>query len=96
MLQWLFDLARRLVFLAHETQENKDHVKALEQEVEALSRAVQELRYEVRRNRENEEHEREKLTLRLENVLLRFERRLPPGERSPELQDPPDSDPESP
>ena len=78
MLKQLFEYVQRLLFLAHETQNNRDDIKELGKRVEILSDKMQVLASELQRLNEREEHEREKLALRLENALLRFERLLPP------------------
>lgn len=76
MWKQLYEWAKWLVSLTHETRQNRTDIKELQNQLEELTAIVQELVYEVRRNKENETHEREKLMLRLENSLLRFERRL--------------------
>lgn len=76
MLKQLYELAKQLLSLARDTQENKAQIRELQDQVEELTAAVQWIAYELRRVDENNAHEREKLGLRLENALLRFERRL--------------------
>ena len=77
MLKQLYDLLKRLLLIAHESQHNKTEIKELRQELKDLTAVVQRLAYEIHRVSENEAHEREKMALRLENELLKFERRLP-------------------
>ena len=78
MLRQLFDYVQRLLFLAHETQNNRDDIEELRKRVETLTVTMQSVASELQRLNEREQHEREKLALRLENALLRFERLLPP------------------
>lgn len=77
MLKQLYDLLKKLLLVAHESQQNKTEIKELRQEIKDLTAVVQRLAYEIHRVSENEAHEREKMSLRLENELLKFERRLP-------------------
>ena len=77
MLKKLYELAKHLFILIHESERNKTEIKELRQELKELTAAVQHLAYEVHRLGEHDENEREKLSLRLENELLKFERRLP-------------------
>lgn len=77
MLKQIYDLLKRLLLVAHESQQNKTEIKELRQELKDLTAVVQRLAYEIHRVSENEAHEREKMALRLENELLKFERGLP-------------------
>jgi uncharacterized protein YoxC len=84
MLKSIIDLARRLLLLAEDTQQNKTEIKELRQEIQEIRQelgqlvsAVQHLAYEIRRVSDTEVHEREKMVLRLENELLRSQRMLP-------------------
>ncbi len=63
--------------LVESTQQNRNEINELRQELRELSGVVQKIVYELQRQKDNEAHEREKLFLKLENELLRFERRLP-------------------
>jgi archaellum component FlaC len=84
MLKQIMELARLLWSLGQETQENKQAIKELREELNRrderlreLTQIVQQLAFELQRLKENEAHEREKWALRTENALLRLERRLP-------------------
>ena len=60
MLKELYDLLKRLLLVAHESQQNKTEIKELRQEIKDLTAVVQRLAYEIHRVSENEAHEREK------------------------------------
>ena len=85
MWKQLLDLAKKLAFLAQDTQKNKADIKTLQNQIEELTETVRQMAYDNRRDRENEMHEREKLLLRLEVVLLRSERRTLTGKSDPKL-----------
>ena len=85
MWKQLFDLAKKLAYLAQDTQKNKADIKTLQNQIEELTETVRQMAYDNRRDRENEAHEREKLLLRLEVVLLRSERRTLTGKSDPKL-----------
>ncbi len=72
MLNQLFNFSKHLLFLVHETQQNKSDIKELRNELDELSDFVEDIAVDIQRMRENETHEREKLVLRLENELLKF------------------------
>ncbi len=76
MFQRLYELAKQLLVLTTDTQQNKLEIRELQQQMQSLSTALQELVFEVRRIREDHEHEREKMILRLENASLRLEQKL--------------------
>ena len=87
MFKQLLELTSRLIFLAHDTQQNKTEIKELQQEVKEirqelreLTTAVQRLAFEIRRVSDHEASERAMMALRLQNELLLFERRLPSGQ----------------
>lgn len=75
MWKQLLDLAKKVFFLAQDTQKNKADISELQHQMEELTEAVRQMAYDIRRDRENETHEREKLLLRLEIALMRSERR---------------------
>ena len=77
MLKRLYEMAKQLLKMTEETQNNKAEIKELRQEIRSLTEVVQRLVYEIHRVGERDEHERDKIKLWLENQLLRFERRLP-------------------
>lgn len=90
MLRQIFDVARQLLLLTRDLQENKTAIRKvrrdindINQELKQLRGAVHGLAFEIRRVSENDVHEREKLALRLENTLLQFERRLPADKSGP-------------
>jgi predicted nucleic acid-binding Zn-ribbon protein len=83
MWKQLLDLAKKITFLAQDTQKNKTDIKDLQNQLEELTVVVRQMAYEMRRDRENEVHEREKLVLRLEVALLRSERRNLTGRSEP-------------
>ena len=85
MWKQLLDLAKKLAYLAQDTQKNKADIKTLQNQIEELTETVRQMAYDNRRDRENEAHEREKLLLRLEVVLLRSERRTLTGKSDPKL-----------
>ncbi|MBV9852868.1 MAG: hypothetical protein JO250_24680 [Armatimonadetes bacterium] len=69
------DLARKIAFLAQDTQKNKADIKDLQYQMEELTETVRQMAYEMQRDRENQAHERGNLLPRLEVVLLRSEQR---------------------
>ena len=75
----LFKLAKQLINLAQDTDQNKTRIQELQEQVEDLTAEMRWVVFELQRLAEHDAHEREKLALRLENTLLRFERRLPSG-----------------
>ncbi len=79
MWKQLLDLAKKIAFLAQDTQKNKADIKDLQNQMEELTDTVRQMAYDARRGRENEANEREKLLLRLEVALLRSERRTLTG-----------------
>ncbi len=85
MWKQLFDLAKKIAFLAQDTQKNRADIKDLQNQMEELTETVRQIAYDTRRDRENEAHEREKLLLRLEVALLRSERRALMGRAEPGL-----------
>ena len=85
MWKQLFDLAKKIAFLAQDTQKNKADIKDLQHQIEELTETVRQMAYDIQRDRENESHEREKLLLRLEVALLRSERRALTGKSEPGL-----------
>jgi hypothetical protein len=78
MLKQLFDVARQLLYLLHDTRENKEELKAQRREIAELAGAGAQLTFELERDRLLAAKEYENLVLRLELVIERFERRLPP------------------
>ncbi len=101
MWKQLLDLARKIAFLAQDTQKNKADIKDLQNQMEELTETVRQMAHEMQRDRENQAHEREKLLLRLEVALLRSEQRHlggrgeidlllepPAGSASPEASEP--------
>ncbi len=85
MWKQLLDLAKKIAFLAQDTQKNKADIKDLQNQMEDLTETVRQMAHDIRRARENEAHEREKLLLRLEVALLRSERRTLAGRSEPGL-----------
>ncbi len=81
MLKQILELAKRLLLLTRETEENKAQIKKLQEQMESVMTAIRQLTFEVHQLRDQETHEREKMALQLENAMLRFERRLPAGDR---------------
>lgn len=81
MFKQLLELAKRLLLLTRETEENKAQIKKLQQQMESVMAAIRQVTFELHQLRDHEAHEREKMALRLENAMLRFERRLPAGDR---------------
>jgi predicted nucleic acid-binding Zn-ribbon protein len=83
MWKQLFDLAKKIAFLAQDTQKNKADIKDLQHQMEELTETVRQMAHNIQRDRENEAHEREKLLLRLEVALLRSEHRTLTGRSEP-------------
>ncbi len=79
MWKSIFDLTKRLLLLAENTDRNRDDIKELQRQMKEMTLAIERLVYEVRRVSDKNDHEREKVILRLENELLKFARRLPAG-----------------
>lgn len=77
MLKRLGDWLAGYIFLVRDTNENKQAIRQLEEELGDLAVVVQKLAEELRFISEREKNEREKLVLQLENALLKMERRLP-------------------
>lgn len=80
----LVEAFKSVILLSHQTEENRERIKTVQDQIEKLTIAVMELSNEVKRLRQDMEHSeereadrREKLLLRLENEMLKFERRLP-------------------
>lgn len=86
MLKQLFEYVQRLLLLAHETRQNRDDIKDLQEQLESLTEKVRILAFEIQRINAREQHEREKFMLRVENTLLRFERQLPSGKEGKKLK----------
>ncbi|HEX9730917.1 MAG TPA: hypothetical protein VGG06_02910 [Thermoanaerobaculia bacterium] len=86
MFKQLLELAKRLLLLTRETEENKSQIKRLQGQMESVMAAIRQLTFELHQLRDHESHEREKMALKLENAMLRFERRLPSG--NPRRADP--------
>jgi uncharacterized protein YoxC len=89
MLKQLYEAIKQILLLTHKTEQNREEIKELRQQVRDMASALERLAYEARRVSEkvdhageNEAHEREKLALSLQNELLKFERRLPPAKPS--------------
>ncbi len=80
MVKRLYELAKQLLVLTNDTQQNKLDIRELQQQMDVVSNALQDLAHEVRRLREEHLHEREKMMLRLENASLRLEQKLLAGE----------------
>ena len=83
MWKQLWEIAKKIGFLAQDTQKNKSDIKTLQDQMEELTETVRQMAYDIRRDRENEAQEREKLLLRLEIALLRSERRNLTGRSEP-------------
>jgi hypothetical protein len=77
MFKQLAELVTSLLFLARDTQENKEAIASLRRETDELTSMLEQLSFEVRHISDREKLEREKLALQLENAHLRFERLLP-------------------
>ena len=74
-------LVKTVLTLGKETEQNRNDIKDLREQLHALALKVEHLAGENRLTNEREASEREKLTLQLQLALERFERRLPPGEK---------------
>ena len=74
-------LVKTVLTLGKETEQNRNDIKDLREQLHALALKVEQLAGENRLTNERETAEREKLTLQLQLALERFERRLPPGEK---------------
>ncbi len=81
MLKQLYELAKQLLSLTRDTEDNKSQIREVQQQIKTLTAVAQRLEYELRQLREHDAHEREKMALQLENAMLRFERRLMSGDR---------------
>src|SRR5256714_5795137 len=87
MWKQFYEAVKQILLLIHKTEQHREEIKELQQQVRGLASALERLAYEVHRvsekidhASENEAHEREKLALRLENELLKFERSYRPPE----------------
>ena len=92
----ILEYAQNLVFLQHETQQNKSDIKECEQEIKENKRdieklraefnnlvlVVQQLSFDIQKVSDREQSEREKMALQLSYEMLKFERRLPQGKDS--------------
>jgi len=66
-----------MLFLLRDTEQNKNDIAALKEQLAETNQLVRELAFELRHVAEHEQHEREKFMLKVENLLLRYERFLP-------------------
>lgn len=69
MWKSIFELTKRLLLLAENTDRNRDDIKELQRQMKEMTAAFERLAYEVRRVSERDDHERGKVILRLENDL---------------------------
>ncbi len=83
MWKQFYETVKQILLLTIQTQQNREEIKELRQQVREMASALERLAYEVHHLSEKmdyaakeEAHEREKLALRLDNELLKFERRL--------------------
>jgi phage shock protein A len=96
MWRQLLEFGKKLISLAHKSDQHEEDIKALRQEFREMEQALKEmdgriaalveivrhLSFEIERDRQIAARDRENLVLRLELALTRSERRLPPA--SPE------------
>lgn len=82
MLRSIFEIIKQLAGLSKDTQENREKLAEVHDNVEHLSDRLTHVVFEVERLKDNEAHEREKMGLRLENFLLRSGQNLLPAPAS--------------
>src|SRR2546426_3242326 len=82
MFKRLFEMAKQLLTMTEETQNNKAEIKELRQEIRSLTEVVQRLVYEIHRVGERDEHERDKIKLWLETNSSGSSGDCPPSDKA--------------
>lgn len=75
-------LVKTVLTLGKETEQNRNDIRELREQLHALALKVEHLAGEIRLTNEREASEREKLMLQLQLALERLERRSPPGDKT--------------
>jgi hypothetical protein len=82
MFKQVVNAGRQMLFLLRDTEQNKNDIAALKEQLAETNQLVRELAFELRHVAEHEQHEREKFMLKVENTLLRHEQLLPAAKES--------------
>jgi hypothetical protein len=71
MFKQAVDAVRQMLFLLRDTEQNKQDIAALKEQLNETNEMMRQIAFELQRRTENEKQEREKFILRVENMLLR-------------------------
>ncbi len=87
MWKEFFNLLRQVFTLTESTEQNKQKIKQLSEQLDELTSIVQQIRFDLEQMKKDTQHTQEKLLLQLENRLLRHQLKLAPPKAKPADED---------